>query len=104
MSWLVLVISGMFEAVWATALGKSEGLQRLAPTVVFVVGFAVSMGGLAYAMRELPTGTSYAVWVSIGASLTVVYAMLFEGEEASLVKVLLLLGMVACVVGLKIVH
>jgi quaternary ammonium compound-resistance protein SugE len=104
MAWLVLVVSGVFEAVWATALGKSEGFSRPAPTVVFAVALLISMGGLAYAMRELPTGASYAVWVGVGASLTVAYAMVFDGEEASVVKILLLLGIVACVVGLKVLH
>jgi quaternary ammonium compound-resistance protein SugE len=104
MAWLVLVISGVFEAVWATALGKSDGFQRPLPSVVFVVGLILSMGGLAYAMRTLPTGTSYAVWVGIGAALTVAYAMVFDGEAASLVKILLVLGIVACVIGLKVIH
>lgn len=104
MSWLVLVLSGVLEAVWATALGRSEGFTRLAPTVVFGVAVAGSMAGLAYAMRSLPVGTSYAVWVGIGASLTVAYAMATGEESASVVKVLLLLGIVGCVIGLKVLH
>jgi quaternary ammonium compound-resistance protein SugE len=103
MAWLVLVVSGVLEAVWATALGKAEGFTRLGPTVVFFVGLIASMSGLAYAMRTLPTGTSYAVWVGIGAVLTVVYAMVVEGEAASPLKVLFLLGIVGCVIGLKAV-
>jgi quaternary ammonium compound-resistance protein SugE len=62
------------------------------------------MGGLAYAMRELPTGTSYAVWVGVGASLTVAFEMLNGAEPVSLPKVLLLVGLVGCIVGLKLVH
>jgi quaternary ammonium compound-resistance protein SugE len=104
MSWLVLVVSGVLEAVWATALGRSEGFSRLAPSIVFAVALVLSMVGLAYAMRELPVGTSYAVWVGIGASLTVVYAMVTGTEPVSLVKVLLILGLIGCVVGLKLVH
>ena len=103
MSWIVLVISGVFEAVWATALGRSEGFTRLAPTVVFGAGLLVSMAGLAYAMRDLPTGTAYAVWVGIGAVGTVTYAMVTGAEAASLLRILLLLGIVACVVGLKVI-
>lgn len=103
MSWLVLIASGVLEAVWATALGRSEGLSRLAPSVVFVVALLLSMAGLAVAMRELPVGTSYAVWVGTGAVLTVVYAMLTGGESASVLKVLLLAGIVGCVIGLKVV-
>ena len=101
MAWLVLVVSGMFEAVWAVALGRSEGFTRLGPSLVFAAALAVSMGGLAYAMRTLPTGTAYAVWVGIGAALTVGYAMIFGGEPASFLKVLLILGIIGCVIGLK---
>ncbi|HZB48333.1 MAG TPA: multidrug efflux SMR transporter [Mycobacteriales bacterium] len=104
MSWLVLVASGVFEAVWATALGKSDGFSRPVPVVVFFVGMVLSMGGLAYAMRELPIGTSYAVWVGIGATLTAAYAMATGDEPVSTVKVLLLTGIVGCVIGLKAVH
>ena len=103
MAWLVLIVSGAFEAVWATALSKTEGFTRLWPSVIFFAALVVSMGGLAYAMRELPTGTAYAVWVSIGASITVVYAMATGAESASLIKVLFLLGIIGCVVGLKLV-
>ncbi len=103
MSWIVLIVSGILEAVWATALGRSEGFTRLWPTVVFGVALVASMGGLAFAMREIPTGTAYAVWVGIGAALTVVFAMATGAEALSLVKVLLVLGLVGCVVGLKLV-
>ena len=103
-SWLVLVLSGVLEAVWATALDRSEGFSRLVPSVVFAVALLLSMGGLGYAMRELPVGTSYAVWVGIGAVLTVTYAMVTGAEPVSVLKVLLLAGIVGCVVGLKVVH
>lgn len=104
MSWIVLILSGVLEAVWATALGKSAGFTRLWPSVVFGVALVASMGGLAYAMREISTGTAYAVWVGIGAALTVLYAMIFGGDGFSLLKLLLILGLVACVIGLKLVH
>ena len=58
MAWLVLIVSGVFEAVWATALGKSVGFTRLIPSIVFILGLIVSMGGLAYALRTLPVGTA----------------------------------------------
>lgn len=103
MAWLVLVVSGVLEAVWATALNKSEGFSRLGPSLVFGVALLFSMGGLAYAMRSLPTGTSYAVWVGIGAALTVSYAMATGDESASPIKLLLITGVVGCIVGLKLV-
>lgn len=103
MAWVVLVLSGVLEAVWATAMGRSEGFTRLWPTVVFGVALVVSMAGLAYAMRELPVGAAYAVWVGIGASLTVVYAMATRAEPASAMKVLFLAMIIGGVVGLKAV-
>ena len=104
MAWLVLILSGVLEAVWAVALGKSQGFSRLVPSVVFLVGLGLSMGGLAYALRTLPIGTSYAIWVGIGASLTVAYGMASGAESVTAVKLLLLAGLVGCVVGLKLTH
>lgn len=103
MSWTVLIVSGVLEAVWATALGRSEGFTRPIPSIVFGVTLAASMVGLAVAMREIPTGTAYAVWVGIGAALTVVVAMVTGAESVSVAKVLLILGLVGCVAGLKLV-
>lgn len=102
MAWFVLVLSGILEAVWATALGRSEGFTRLAPSVVFGATLVISMAGLAYAMRDLPVGTAYAVWVGVGASLTVIYAMAAGTEPVSVAKVLFLLMIIAGVVGLKV--
>ena len=97
------MVSGVLEAVWATALSKSDGLTQLVPSLVFGVALAMSMVGLAVAMRSLPVGTSYAVWVGIGAVLTVAYAMLTGAESASLAKVVLITGIVGCVIGLKVI-
>jgi len=58
MAWFVLVVAGVLEAVWATALGRSEWLTRLVPSLVFAGGLVLSMGGLALALRDLPTGTA----------------------------------------------
>lgn len=104
MAWIVLVVSGVLEAVWATALGRSEGFSRLTPSVVFGVGLVLSMAGLAYALREIPVGTGYAVWVGIGAVLTVAYAMISGDEPVTALRLVLLAGIVGCVVGLKVVH
>lgn len=103
MSWIVLILSGVLEAVWATALGRSEGFTKPAPTAVFAIGLVASMIGLAWAMRDIPVGTAYAVWVGIGAALTVAYAMITGDETVSWIKILLILGLVGCVVGLKLV-
>ncbi|MCA5922418.1 MULTISPECIES: DMT family transporter [Curtobacterium] len=103
MAWLVLVLSGVLEAVWATALSASDGFKKVVPTIVFVAGMALSMVGLAFAMKSIPVGTAYAVWVGIGASLTVVVAVLRRQEAVSFARLALVFGLVACVVGLKVV-
>ena len=103
MPWIILVVSGMFEAVWATALSKSEGFTKLIPVLVFLFGAAVSMGGLAYALKTIPVGTGYAVWVEIGAGTTAIWAFTTGAEAVSILKVLLILGIIACVIGLKLV-
>jgi quaternary ammonium compound-resistance protein SugE len=104
MAWLVLVISGMLETAWAIALDRSAGLSRLVPSVIFVVTLVLSMAGLAYALREIPVGTGYAVWVGIGAVGTALSGMLALGESASLPRILCLVLVVAGVIGLKIFH
>ncbi len=104
MAWIVLIVSGSLEAVWATALDRSAGFSRLWPSLVFAVALLGSMGGLAYALKDIPVGTDYAVWVGIGAALTVAYAMVTGGETVSSVKIVLLVGLIACVLGLKLAH
>ncbi|MFS0712554.1 SMR family transporter [Microbacterium sp. 2P01SA-2] len=103
MSWVILIASGVLEAVWAAALAASEGFRRKRPALLFAVALAGSMAGLAFAMTELPTGTAYSVWVGVGATLTVVWAMATRRERASVARILLLVLLVACVVGLKVV-
>ncbi|WP_206542586.1 DMT family transporter [Leucobacter chromiiresistens] len=103
MAWILLILSGMLEAVWATALDASKGFRRFWPTAVFVVSYLASLAGLAYGMTQIPVGTAYAVWVGIGAVLTAAWAMLTGADRASLMRVVLLAGLIACVVGLKAV-
>ncbi|MFD2839448.1 DMT family transporter [Populibacterium corticicola] len=100
-AWAVLIVSAVFEAVWATALGLSDGFTKPAPTIVFILAVAVSMIGLAIAMHEISIGTAYAVWTGLGAVLTVTYAIITGTETASPLKILFLVGIVGCTVGLK---
>lgn len=102
MSWLVLVASGMLEAVWAAALSASHGFTRLRPTLLFLVALALSMGGRALAVRTIPIGTGYAVWTGVGAALTVTWAMVTGAETFTPLKALLLVGIVGAVIGLKL--
>lgn len=103
MAWLVLIASGMLEAVWAAALSASDRFRRPRPTVLFFVSVSASMAGLAWAMRSLPTGTAYAVWVGIGTTLTVVWGIRTGQESPAPARVLLLVLLIGSVVGLKAV-
>jgi quaternary ammonium compound-resistance protein SugE len=100
-AWLLLLGSAVLEAVWATALGLSDGLTRPLPTLVFAATSTLSMIGLGLAIRSIPLGTAYAVWVGIGAALTVGWAMATGVEPFSLLKVLFIAGIVGCAAGLK---
>lgn len=100
-AWAVLLASAVLEAVWATALGLSEGFTRPLPTMVFAVTATLSMLGLGLAVKRIPLGTAYAVWVGIGAALTVAWAMATGVEPFSVLKVLFIAGIVGCVAGLK---
>jgi quaternary ammonium compound-resistance protein SugE len=101
-AWLVLVVSGVLETVWAAALSASHGFSRLLPSVVFAIALVLSMAGLAYALREIPVGTGYAVWVGIGAFGTAVVGMVALGEPATAGRLVCLVLIVAGVVGLKV--
>ncbi|GAA1099344.1 multidrug efflux SMR transporter [Nocardiopsis exhalans] len=102
MAWIVLVVSGLLETAWAAALNASQGFTRFWPSVTFVGTLVLSMAGLAYALRTIPLGTGYAVWVSIGVVGTALIGVFFLGEGFSLPKALCLIAIVAGVVGLKV--
>ena len=104
MAWIALVVSGILETVWAAALAQSRGFTRLLPSVVFGVALVLSMAGLSYALRTIPIGTGYAVWVGIGAVGTAAYGMAALGEPATTARLLCLVAIVGGVVGLKFLH
>lgn len=102
LAWLILLLSAVLEAVWATALGLSDGFTRPLPTLVFALTASLSMVGLGLAVKSIPLGTAYAVWVGIGAALTVGWAMATGVEPASPLKLLFIAGIVGCAAGLKL--
>lgn len=104
MPWLILIISGLLESVWAIALSRSGGFTRPIPSVIFGTALVLSMVGLGYALRTIPVGTGYAVWVGIGAAGTALVGMLLLGESAGVLRVLSLLLVLAGVTGLKVFH
>lgn len=101
MAWIVLIVSAVFEAVWATALSESGHFTRLVPSVVFVVALIVSMAGLGWAGKTIAIGTAYALWTGVGAALTVGYAMLSGVEPVSVGNLAFLAGIIGAAVGLK---
>ncbi|MGV9774791.1 DMT family transporter [Streptosporangium sp. NPDC003464] len=104
MAWLILVVSGAMETAWAVALERSDGFSRPLPTVIFVVTLVLSMAGLGYALKYIPVGTAYAVWVGIGAVGTALVGMLWLDEPSSAARIACLLLVVAGIVGLKVFH
>ncbi|MFI0775050.1 DMT family transporter [Streptomyces sp. NPDC021212] len=104
MAWILLMLSGLLETVWAAALSASHGFSRLRPALLFVAAAALSMAGLSYAMRSIPIGTGYAVWVAIGAVGTAAYGMVALGDPVSAGRIVCLGLIVSGVVGLKLLH
>ncbi|MCA4134716.1 multidrug efflux SMR transporter [Arthrobacter sp. M4] len=105
MSWVILLVAGALEAVWAAALHRTfqrRGRARILPAVVFLASVSASTAGLAIAMQSIPTGTAYAVWVGVGVVLTSAYAMVTRVERPTAARLMLLAGIGACVVGLKV--
>jgi quaternary ammonium compound-resistance protein SugE len=101
MPWVILLGSSVLEAVWAIALSESDGFSRPLPSAIFFVAATLSMIGLGIAMKSIPTSVAYAVWVGIGAALTVTASMIIGAEDFSVLKAIFLGGIIACVIGLK---
>lgn len=103
MVWILLVLAGLFEIVWAVGLKYTEGFTRLWPTVGTVAAMIVSFGLLAHVLKTLPIGTAYAIWTGIGAVGTALVGIIVFGELASPAR-LACIGMIAAgIVGLKLV-
>ena len=104
MSWIILVIAGLFEIGWAIGLKYTQGFTRLWPTLGTVGAMVISVGLLGVAMRELPVGTAYAVWTGIGGAGTFLIGVMFFGDAATLARFLGVALIVGGVVTLKLAH
>ena len=102
MAWVLLVIAGLFEVVWAIGLKYTEGFTRLWPSVATLAAMGISFWLLGEAMKTLPVGTAYAVWVGVGAVGTVILGILLFDEPASVARLLSVLLIVAGIIGLKL--
>ena len=102
MAWLLLILGGLFEVGFTTCLRHVDGFRNLGWTAGFLGSVALSMGLLEHAARSIPMGTAYAVWGGIGALGTVIVGIAWYHEPAGLPRLLLILGVVACIAGLKL--
>ena len=102
MAWLLLTLAGLLEVVWALGIKRTEGFTRLWPSVYTLVAMALSFYLLARAVRTLPIGTAYAVWVGIGAVGTAIFGLVFLGEPRTLLRIGSIALIVAGVVGLRL--
>jgi quaternary ammonium compound-resistance protein SugE len=102
MAWVILVIAGLLETAWALLLKQSAGFTRPGPTIGFVVTLVLSMVLLAQALKTLPVGTAYAVWVGIGAAGTAIIGMIWLGEPRDTLKLISLVLLIAGVIGLRL--
>jgi quaternary ammonium compound-resistance protein SugE len=102
MAWLILIVAGLFEIGWAIGLKYTEGFTRLWPSVFTGTSMVASVVLLGIAMKALPVGTSYAVWVGVGAVGTAILGIVLFGESANAGRLLSLALIVAGIVGLKL--
>lgn len=102
MNWFILVIAGLFEVAWAIGLKYTDGFTRLWPTIGTVLAMVISVGLLGIAMKSLPVGTAYAVWVGVGAVGTAILGIILLGDSAHPLRLASLALIVAGIVGLKL--
>ena len=102
MAWFYLILGGAFEIGFTTALRYVDGFKNMPWTLAFLVSVTLSMGLLEVASRSIPMGTAYAVWGGIGAVGTVMVGMAFYNEPTTTIRLLLILGIVACIAALKL--
>ena len=102
MPWIILVLAGLFEVGWAIGLKYTEGFTRPLPTVLTVAAMVVSLWMLGIAMKSLPVGTAYAVWVGVGAVGTAILGIVLFGEPANAPRLVSLALILAGIIGLKL--
>jgi len=102
MNWFILVVAGLFEVGWAIGLKYTEGFTRFWPTVWTIMAMIISLGLLGIAMKGLPVGTAYSIWVGVGAVGTVILGIVLLGESASLSRMISVVLIIAGIIGLKL--
>ena len=102
MAWLILLLAGLFEVAWAVGLKYTEGFTRFWPSAGTVIAMALSLWLLGIAMKSLPLGTAYSVWVGVGAAGTVILGIVLLGEPANALRLVSVGLIIAGIVGLKL--
>ncbi len=102
MAWLILFIAGLFETAWAIGMKYSDGFTKFWPSVFTIISILISMGLLAYSLKELPVGTAYAVWTGIGAVGTAILGIILFGESKELVRLFFIFLIIAGIAGLRV--
>jgi quaternary ammonium compound-resistance protein SugE len=102
MAWIVLIVAGLFEVVWASLLGATKGFTRLWPSLGFLAALAISMYLLSLATKSIPVGTAYAVWVGIGAVGAFTVSVVVTGQATSVAQVLAIIALVASIIAVKL--
>lgn len=102
MSWLILLIAGLLEVVWAIGLKYTHGFSRFVPSLITLTAMIASVVLLSWAMKSLPVGTAYAIWTGIGAVGAAIAGMVLLGESASPARLLSLGLIIAGIIGLKL--
>jgi quaternary ammonium compound-resistance protein SugE len=102
MDWVILVLAGLFEVGWAIGLKYTEGFTRLWPTIWTVSAMVISLWLLGIAMKSLPVGTAYSVWVGVGAVGTVILGIVLLGEPANAARLISVALIIAGIIGLKL--
>ena len=101
MQWIILFVAGLFEVAWAIGLKYTEGFSKFWPSVFTVASMIISMAGLAYAVKQLPVGTAYAIWTGIGAVGTAILGIILFNESKELVRIFFIFLIIVGIVGLK---
>lgn len=102
MNWLILFIAGLFEIVWAIGLKYTNGFSKLWPSILTIASMIISMGLLAYSVKQLPVGTAYAVWTGIGAVGTAILGMILFNESKEFIRIFFIFLIIVGIVGLKL--
>ena len=102
MNWIILIVAGLFEVGWAVGLKYTEGFTRLWPTLWTIMAMIISLGLLGIAMKGLPVGTAYGIWVAVGTVGTVILGIVLLGESASMTRMISVALLLAGIIGLKL--